>query len=43
VNQKCDTSTCDIAAHWGIREPKDCLSCDDNGDCGYKVNAVPQT
>ena len=39
-NTKCDISKCILAAQWKITEPTDCLVCDDDGNCGYKVEGV---
>ncbi len=37
TQQSCNISDCFIAKQWEIKEPEECLACDDDGNCGYKA------
>lgn len=37
ADTKCDISKCLLASQWNITEPMDCLVCDDESNCGYKI------
>uniref|UniRef100_A0A6M3XK85 Uncharacterized protein n=1 Tax=viral metagenome TaxID=1070528 RepID=A0A6M3XK85_9ZZZZ len=37
MDTKCNIDNCNIAKQQDIKVPLECLACDDNGYCAYKV------